>query len=78
MSQRVSRWKAQHVGCQKAVDNVKADLAAEIERLTAALAKQLAITCWECSEVFTETFQRLSEQPGDVVSAPMLCEDCGH
>jgi hypothetical protein len=29
----VSRWKAQHKGCQKAVDNVKADLTKEIDRL---------------------------------------------
>jgi hypothetical protein len=34
MPARQSRWKAQHVGCQKAVDNVKADLTDEIERLT--------------------------------------------
>lgn len=35
MATRPSRWKAQHVGCQKAVDNVKADLTEEIERLSA-------------------------------------------
>jgi hypothetical protein len=33
MPPKPSRWKAQHVGCQKAVDTVKADLTKEIERL---------------------------------------------
>lgn len=30
-----SKWKASHVTCQAALDNVKADLGAEVERLTA-------------------------------------------
>lgn len=30
---KLSKWKANHAGCQAAVDNVKADLTAEIERL---------------------------------------------
>jgi hypothetical protein len=43
MPARQSRWKAQHIGCQKAVDNVKADLTDEIERLTLILARIHAI-----------------------------------
>jgi hypothetical protein len=34
MPGRTPRWKAQHVGCQAAVDKLKADLTKEIERLT--------------------------------------------
>lgn len=30
---KLSKWQAQHKGCQKAVDDLKADLMAEIERL---------------------------------------------
>ncbi len=37
---KTSRRKAQHVKCQTAVDNVKADLMQEIARLRAALQKQ--------------------------------------
>lgn len=32
---KLSKWRAQHVGCQKAVDDLKADLMVEIERLIA-------------------------------------------
>lgn len=35
MSDRQSRWQAQHAACQAAVNNVKADLTKEIERLQA-------------------------------------------
>jgi NADH pyrophosphatase NudC (nudix superfamily) len=40
MPAKLSRWKAQHVKCQKAVDNVKADLTAKIERLRSLLIHQ--------------------------------------
>ena len=33
---KTSKWKAQHVGCQAAVDGVKADLTKEIEQLQEA------------------------------------------
>lgn len=33
---KMSKWQAQHKGCQKAVDDLKADLTAEIERLQEA------------------------------------------
>lgn len=33
MATRLSRWQAQHTACQQAVNNVKADLSAEIDRL---------------------------------------------
>jgi cell division protein FtsB len=36
---KVSRWKAAHVKCQAAVDDVKAALTAEIERLVAENAE---------------------------------------
>lgn len=36
---KLSRWKAQHAQCQQAVDNVKADLTAEIERLNGEVAR---------------------------------------
>jgi hypothetical protein len=55
MATRPSRWKAQHVGCQKAVDNVKADLSAEIGRLREALALIVGaftngVYCGSCGE----------------------------
>jgi hypothetical protein len=43
MPGRTSRWKAQHVGCQAAVDALRRDLTAEIERLTNILAQIHAI-----------------------------------
>jgi hypothetical protein len=56
MATRPSRWKAQHVGCQKAVDNVKADLTKEIERLRSHLTQIEAMAArheesaeWEAS-----------------------------
>jgi len=36
---RASKWNAQHARCQAAVDAVKADLGAEIERLKGELEK---------------------------------------
>jgi hypothetical protein len=56
MPARTSRWKAQHKGCQKAVDAVRAEKDAEIKRLQRerdALAADLAWerhgrTCGQC------------------------------
>jgi hypothetical protein len=46
---RVSRWQAQHKGCQVAVDRVKADLMAEIERLQAELKRRDATDAHGCA-----------------------------
>lgn len=37
MPARQSRWQAQHVACQQAVNNVKSDLTKEIEHLRTVL-----------------------------------------
>lgn len=36
---KTSKWKAQHIGCQAAVDALRRDLTAEIERLAAENAE---------------------------------------
>lgn len=34
---KTSKWQAQHIGCQAAVDSVRAELTARVERLEARL-----------------------------------------
>ncbi len=50
-----SRWQAQHAGCQAAVDNLKADLTKEIERLTAENAELKSATQSAIQEVDQST-----------------------
>lgn len=52
---KLSRWKAQHAGCQQAVDNVKADFEAEVARLRTVLATVVGaftngVYCGNCGE----------------------------
>lgn len=46
MPPRPSRWVAQHKGCQAAVDNVKADLTAKIDKLERLLARAYPFLTW--------------------------------
>ena len=78
METRPSRWQAQHVGCQQAVDNVKADLMAEIDQVR---TMPLTFTCHDCGEYFVETVERFlneGRESGEPILAPTLCVDCGH
>lgn len=71
MPPRSSRWKAQHVGCQQAVDNVKADY----EKM---LGKQIHFICQDCSEAFAVPLSTFARQRIHDIMAPALCNSCGH
>lgn len=73
-----SRWQTQHKGCQAAVDNLKADLTAEIERLTTLLDQSITFTCVECGEFFDEPIRAFVDAPASLRLAPTLCQGCGH
>lgn len=68
---KTSKWKAQHVGCQKAVDDLKA-------HYEAMLQKRLSFVCSGCGDDFTETIESFALQPMKEVTAPSLCYGCGH
>lgn len=73
---KTSKWQAQHVKCQAAVDPVKADLADDIERLTAHV--EMLAFCLDQARIVLEHFKTELPDPehrriaegGLIASAP--------